>query len=170
MVHSPVISNMQDVWFDSGTSWAGCLDADAALGLPADLYLEGSDQHRGWGARCAVHLLPFRCPCAPRTSELCAAAPTGPCGSCGYCDVLHVQKLIWLTALKSTGSSSTRPCFDVAVCGPELTMLSSSQALQLRCLTFCQHSSTHAAMTPELAASPQKVLCLAFPGGSRARC
>jgi isoleucyl-tRNA synthetase len=38
---------MQDVWFDSGTSWAGCLVADAALGLPADLYLEGSDQHRG---------------------------------------------------------------------------------------------------------------------------
>ena len=48
--HSPVHSYMQDVWFDSGTSWAGCLDADAALGLPADLYLEGSDQHRGWGA------------------------------------------------------------------------------------------------------------------------
>jgi len=38
---------MQDVWFDSGTSWAGCVDADPALSLPADLYLEGSDQHRG---------------------------------------------------------------------------------------------------------------------------
>lgn len=37
----------QDVWFDSGTSWAGCLGADPALALPADLYLEGSDQHRG---------------------------------------------------------------------------------------------------------------------------
>jgi len=37
-----------DVWFDSGTSWAGCVAKDPALSLPADLYLEGSDQHRGW--------------------------------------------------------------------------------------------------------------------------
>ena len=38
-----------DVWFDSGTSWAGVLQADAPqLSHPADLYLEGSDQHRGW--------------------------------------------------------------------------------------------------------------------------
>ena len=38
-----------DVWFDSGTSWAAVIRqrfGDAAL--PADLYLEGSDQHRGW--------------------------------------------------------------------------------------------------------------------------
>ncbi|MBI1337773.1 MAG: isoleucine--tRNA ligase [Phycisphaera sp.] len=38
-----------DVWFDSGTSWASVIrqrfGADA---LPTDLYLEGSDQHRGW--------------------------------------------------------------------------------------------------------------------------
>ena len=53
-VCSPVHPYTQDVWFDSGTSWAGCLDADAALGLPADLYLEGSDQHRGCGARRAA--------------------------------------------------------------------------------------------------------------------
>ncbi|EFJ46048.1 hypothetical protein VOLCADRAFT_93543 [Volvox carteri f. nagariensis] len=40
-----------DVWFDSGSSWAGVLQADAVwagLSYPADLYLEGSDQHRGW--------------------------------------------------------------------------------------------------------------------------
>ena len=37
--------NVQDVWFDSGTSWATVLGAG---GIPADLYLEGSDQHRGW--------------------------------------------------------------------------------------------------------------------------
>jgi len=36
-----------DVWFDSGTSWAGVL-AERGLPVPADLYLEGSDQHRGW--------------------------------------------------------------------------------------------------------------------------
>ena len=33
------------MWFDSGTSWATVLGAG---GIPADLYLEGSDQHRGW--------------------------------------------------------------------------------------------------------------------------
>ncbi len=42
-----------DVWFDSGSSWAGVLAAKdgaahAGLNYPADLYLEGSDQHRGW--------------------------------------------------------------------------------------------------------------------------
>lgn len=38
-----------DVWFDSGSSWAGVVQAgaDRGLGFPADLYLEGSDQHRG---------------------------------------------------------------------------------------------------------------------------
>lgn len=37
-----------DVWFDSGSSWAGVLGLDPSLSYPADLYLEGSDQHRGW--------------------------------------------------------------------------------------------------------------------------
>ena len=37
-----------DVWFDSGVSHAAVLEPNAALGSPADLYLEGSDQHRGW--------------------------------------------------------------------------------------------------------------------------
>jgi len=37
-----------DVWFDSGSSWAGVVEQTEGLGLPADLYLEGSDQHRGW--------------------------------------------------------------------------------------------------------------------------
>ena len=37
-----------DVWFDSGSSWRAVLDADAALGVPADLYFEGGDQYRGW--------------------------------------------------------------------------------------------------------------------------
>lgn len=36
-----------DVWFDSGTSWAGTL-ITRNVKFPADLYLEGSDQHRGW--------------------------------------------------------------------------------------------------------------------------
>ncbi|MEI6092165.1 MAG: isoleucine--tRNA ligase [bacterium] len=37
-----------DVWFDSGISHAAVCEKDKRLGSPADLYLEGSDQHRGW--------------------------------------------------------------------------------------------------------------------------
>lgn len=37
-----------DVWFDSGTSFAAVMEKRPELGFPADLYLEGSDQHRGW--------------------------------------------------------------------------------------------------------------------------
>ena len=37
-----------DVWFDSGSSHEAVLPADANLTWPADMYLEGSDQHRGW--------------------------------------------------------------------------------------------------------------------------
>jgi isoleucyl-tRNA synthetase len=37
-----------DVWFDSGVSFAGVLERRPELRFPADLYLEGSDQHRGW--------------------------------------------------------------------------------------------------------------------------
>lgn len=36
-----------DVWFESGSSWNAVL-RERGLGYPADLYLEGSDQHRGW--------------------------------------------------------------------------------------------------------------------------
>jgi isoleucyl-tRNA synthetase len=37
-----------DVWFESGSSWHGVLQSRPSLKFPADLYLEGSDQHRGW--------------------------------------------------------------------------------------------------------------------------
>ncbi len=37
-----------DVWFDSGSSWYAVLNRRENLQVPADLYLEGSDQHRGW--------------------------------------------------------------------------------------------------------------------------
>ncbi|MCH4248837.1 MAG: isoleucine--tRNA ligase [Acinetobacter populi] len=37
-----------DVWFDSGTTHYAVLDQREELQRPADLYLEGSDQHRGW--------------------------------------------------------------------------------------------------------------------------
>ncbi len=37
-----------DVWFDSGSSWAAVAQQRPELKYPVDLYLEGSDQHRGW--------------------------------------------------------------------------------------------------------------------------
>ncbi len=41
-------TDTMDVWFDSGSSWSGVLSLRPGLEHPADLYLEGSDQHRGW--------------------------------------------------------------------------------------------------------------------------
>ncbi|MGX7144320.1 isoleucine--tRNA ligase [Facklamia languida] len=40
--------DIMDVWFDSGTSYAGVLQVRPELVYPANLYLEGSDQYRGW--------------------------------------------------------------------------------------------------------------------------
>ena len=37
-----------DVWFDSGSSWNAVLVGNPKLAFPADLYIEGGDQHRGW--------------------------------------------------------------------------------------------------------------------------
>mmetsp|Transcript_17429 Transcript_17429/g.34972 ORF Transcript_17429/g.34972 Transcript_17429/m.34972 type:complete len:1089 (-) Transcript_17429:1479-4745(-) len=45
-------TDTMDVWFDSGSSWAGVVkqraEDEMGLSFPADIYLEGSDQHRGW--------------------------------------------------------------------------------------------------------------------------
>jgi isoleucyl-tRNA synthetase len=41
-------SDILDVWFDSGTSFAAVLEKRSDCAFPASLYLEGSDQHRGW--------------------------------------------------------------------------------------------------------------------------
>ena len=41
-------NDILDVWFDSGVSHAAVLESREDLRWPADLYLEGSDQHRGW--------------------------------------------------------------------------------------------------------------------------
>lgn len=42
------VTDILDVWFDSGCTHAFVLEQRADLHWPADLYLEGSDQHRGW--------------------------------------------------------------------------------------------------------------------------
>ena len=41
-------NDILDVWFDSGSTWNALLKNDPDLSFPADMYLEGSDQHRGW--------------------------------------------------------------------------------------------------------------------------
>lgn len=42
------ITDTLDVWFDSGVSHYSVLKVNKDLSLPADIYFEGSDQHRGW--------------------------------------------------------------------------------------------------------------------------
>ena len=41
-------TDIVDVWFDSGNTWSFALVGQPGQNFPADLYLEGSDQHRGW--------------------------------------------------------------------------------------------------------------------------
>ncbi|BAW95576.1 isoleucyl-tRNA synthetase [[Synechococcus] sp. NIES-970] len=41
-------TDTMDVWFDSGSSWAAVAKQRAGMNYPVDMYLEGSDQHRGW--------------------------------------------------------------------------------------------------------------------------
>jgi len=45
--YSPVMDTV-DVWFDSGASHFCLLEHESVLQFPANMYLEGSDQHRGW--------------------------------------------------------------------------------------------------------------------------
>jgi isoleucyl-tRNA synthetase len=60
------LNDTLDVWFDSGTTHYSVLQRDARFNFPADMYLEGSDQHRGWFhssllASCAMHgCAPYR--------------------------------------------------------------------------------------------------------------
>ena len=42
------VQDILDVWFDSGSTYAFTIEARYGQGTRADLYLEGSDQHRGW--------------------------------------------------------------------------------------------------------------------------
>jgi isoleucyl-tRNA synthetase len=48
-------TDILDVWFDSGVSWAAVLQERSHLGFPCEIYLEAGDQHRGW---FQVSLLP----------------------------------------------------------------------------------------------------------------
>ena len=60
------LTDTLDVWFDSGTTHFSVLHQDDRTNFPADMYLEGSDQHRGWFhssllASCAMHgIAPYK--------------------------------------------------------------------------------------------------------------
>ena len=62
-----------DVWFESGASQAAVLGVEADLPWPADLYLEGGDQHRGWFQSSLL--------CAIGTRD---AAPYRMAATCGW--------------------------------------------------------------------------------------
>ncbi len=62
-------NDILDVWFDSGVSHAAVLEANPKLQSPADLYLEGSDQHRGWFHSSLLESVGSR-GCAPYRSVL----------------------------------------------------------------------------------------------------
>ena len=47
-VHFSKETDIMDVWFDSGSTWAAVADQRPELAYPADVYLEGGDQYRGW--------------------------------------------------------------------------------------------------------------------------
>lgn len=46
--HLKADRDILDVWWDSGVSWKAVCENREELEYPADMYLEGSDQHRGW--------------------------------------------------------------------------------------------------------------------------
>ena len=58
-----------DVWFDSGTSFAAVAEKRPELQFPTDMYLEGSDQHRGWFHSSLLASIGTR-GCAPYKSVL----------------------------------------------------------------------------------------------------
>ena len=62
-----------DVWFESGASQAAVLDVEKDLPFPADLYIEGGDQHRGWFQSSLL--------CATGTR---GAAPYRMAATCGW--------------------------------------------------------------------------------------
>ncbi len=63
------VTDILDVWFDSGVTHATVLEHRGGLGIPADLYLEGSDQHRGWFQSSLLSSVAMR-GCAPYRAVL----------------------------------------------------------------------------------------------------
>ena len=53
-----------DVWFDSGSSWAAVAKQRDELHYPVEMYLEGSDQHRGWFQSSLLTSVASKRPCS----------------------------------------------------------------------------------------------------------
>jgi isoleucyl-tRNA synthetase len=64
------ITDILDVWFDSGVTHATILENHPQLQVPADLYLEGSDQHRGWFQSSLLASVAMRAGAAPYKAVL----------------------------------------------------------------------------------------------------
>jgi len=64
------VQDTLDVWFDSGVTHATVLENTEGLQVPADLYLEGSDQHRGWFNSSLMTAVAMREGVAPYKSVL----------------------------------------------------------------------------------------------------
>jgi isoleucyl-tRNA synthetase len=64
------ITDTLDVWFDSGVTHATILENHPQLQVPADLYLEGSDQHRGWFQSSLLASVAMRAGVAPYKAVL----------------------------------------------------------------------------------------------------
>ena len=65
-----IVEDDNDVWFDSGSTHAAVLEERPELRFPADLYMEGGDQFRGWFQSSLLTSVASK-GCAPYKSVLC---------------------------------------------------------------------------------------------------
>jgi isoleucyl-tRNA synthetase len=105
-----------DVWFESGSSWNSVM-RQRGLGYPADLYCEGSDQHRGWFQASLLPSLgvtgqpPFRGLVTPREGSR-AMAPMSAAGGSARWRMRTTSRRTWATS-RSRGKATARcatPC------------------------------------------------------------
>lgn len=75
-------TDTMDVWFDSGSSWSAVADSRPGLTYPADLYLEGSDQHRGWFQSSLLTSVAARGQPPYKTVLTHVRAAAARCGAC----------------------------------------------------------------------------------------
>ena len=108
-------SDTMDVWFDSGSSWAGVTQRTEGLRYPADLYLEGSDQHR---FAAPAHSRPRTC-CAPvncgRQSVGQRACTVLLCCCAVACAPARARSLSWSRLLWLLPAACMRAGADVRV-------------------------------------------------------
>jgi len=70
-----IVTDILDVWFDSGSTHAYVVEQRYGEGVRADLYVEGSDQHRGWFQSSLLESCGTRGRCRPTEPSLCRQHP-----------------------------------------------------------------------------------------------